>query len=303
MASILEVSEIRAAGGSTALALNADGTVNMPQGMTIGGSNPFDQLGIERGDRASRKANPAGEDVRFNTDDSQLEHYHENAGGSPGDALWVPVGGRKLVAWVERKDAWSSLDIAWGQGTSGNPLQHYYSYEIVMNFFEPGGSNGEYYFRLMKGDGNVDTSTNYYYMGSGWHANDGRPRDASGTGGRNYVNLTARSGSYELQSNGEASYTIHLYLSNTPNSDNSTYWSYWWHGGGATEQNGGDYRGGGCWRGASQYQSKGYPLGGIRIYNNQALRSVSDGCNFACAVYANQPAVRDYPMTGPWLNI
>lgn len=303
MASILEVSEIRAAGGSTALALNADGTVNMPQGMTIDGSNPFDQLGIERGDRASRKAGPAGEDVRFNTDDSQLEHYHENAGGSPGDALWVPVGGRKLVAWVERKDAWSSLDIAWGQGTGANTLQHYYSYEVVMNFFEPGGGNGEYYFRLMKGDGNVDESTNYYYMGSGWHANDGRPRDASGTGGRNYVNLTARSGSYELQSNGEASYTIHLYLSNTPNSDNATYWSYWWHGGGATEQNGGDYRGGGCWRGASQYQSKGFPLSGIRIYNNVALRSVSDGCNFACAVYANQPAVRDYPMTGPWLNL
>ena len=301
MASILEVSEIRAAGGTTALALNSNGTVDMPGGMTIGGTDPFDQLGIERGTRAQRPT-PAGEAVRFNTDDSQLEHYHELNSG-PGDALWVPVGGRKLVSWVERKDAWSSLDITWGPGTGTNPTQHYYSYEIVMNFFEPGGGNGEYYFRLMKQDGNVDTGTSYYYMGSGWHANDGRPRDASGTGGRNYVNLTARSGSYELQSNGEASYTIHLYLSNTPNSSTSTYWSYWWHGGGATEQNGGDYRGGGCWRGASQLSGKGYALGGIRIYNNVAMRSVSSGCNFACAVYANQPAVRDYPETGPWLNL
>ena len=301
MASILEVSEIRAAGGSTALSLNSDGTVNMPQGMTIGGTDPFDQLGIERGTRAQRPS-PAGEAVRFNTDDAQLEHYHELNSG-PGDALWVPVGGRKLVSWVERKDAWSSLDIIWGPGTGTTPTQHYYSYEIVMNFFEPGGGNGEYYFRLMKQDGNVDTSTNYYYMGSGWHANDGRPRDASGTGGRSYFQITSLNNSYELQSNGEASWSTHLWVGNTPNSSTANYWSFFYHGGGATEQNGGAYYGGGTWRGASRYNNTGYPLSGIRVYNNQNMRGVSSGCNFACAVYATQPSIRDYPQAGSYMNV
>ena len=302
MASILEVSEIRAAGGSTALALNADGTVNMPQGMTIGGSDPFDQLGIERGDRAARSTN-AGEAVRYNDEDHQLEHYYENPAGSPSSSLWVPVGGRKLVAWVERSDSFSSVDIVWGPGTSANPAQYYHSYEIVMNFYEQGSGNGEYYCRFIKANGSVDTSNNYFHMGSGWHANDGRPRDASGTGGRSYFQITTLNNSYELQSNGEASWSTHLWVGNTPNSSTANYWSFFYHGGGATEQNGGAYYGGGTWRGASRYNNTGYPLGGIRVYNNQNMRGVSSGCNFACAVYATQPSIRDYPQAGPYMNV
>lgn len=302
MASILEVSEIRAAGGSTALSLGADGTVNMPQGMTIGGADPFAVAGIKRGDRSERTTN-TGETVRYNDEDHQLEHYYENPAGSPSSALWVPVGGRKLVAWVERKDNWSSVDIVWGPGTSANPAQFYHSYEIVMNFYEQGAGNGEYYCRFIKADGSVDSASQYFHMGSGWHANDGRPRDASGTGGRSYFQITTLNNSYELQSNGEASWINHLYVGNTPNSSTANYWSFWYHGGGATEQQGGAYYGGGVWRGASRYNNTGYPLSGVRIYNNQGMRSVSTGCNFACAVYATQPSIRDYPDAGPYMNV
>ncbi len=302
MASILEVSEIRAAGGSTALSLGADGTVNMPQGMTIGGNDPFAAAGIKRGDRSERTVNTA-ETVRYNDEDHQLEHYYENPAGSPSSALWVPVGGRKLVAWVERKDNWSSCDIVWGPGTTANPAQFYHSYEIVMNFYEQGAGNGEYYCRFIKADGNVDSGSQYFHMGSGWHANDGRPRDASGTGGRSYFQITTLNNSYELQSNGEASWINHLYVGNTPNSSTANYWSFWYHGGGATEQQGGAYYGGGVWRGASRYNNTGYPLSGIRIYNNQSMRAVTSGCNFACAVYATQPSIRDYPDSGPYMNV
>lgn len=302
MASIIEVSELRAQGGSTALTLGADGTVNLPTGMTIGGTDPFAQAGIKRGTRAERTTQ-TGETVRYNTDDGQLEHYFENQAGSPSTDLWVPVGGRKLVAWVERKDAWGSVDIVWGPGTTANPPQFYHSYEIVMNFYEQGAANGEYYCRFINANGSVDTSNNYFHMGSGWHANDGQPRDASGTGGRSYFQITTLNDSYELQSNGEASWTSHVWVGNTPNSSTANYWSFFYHGGGATEQTGGAYYGGGVWRGASQFNGTGYPLGGIRVYNNRNMRAVPSGCNFACAVYATQPSIRDYPEAGPYMNV
>ena len=299
MASILEVGQIRAAGGNVAMEINAAGTVNYPQGMTVAGVDPFAANAIERGTRAQRSTATA-ETIRYNTDDAQLEHYFENPAGAPSDSLWVPVGGRKLVAWVERSDPFSSLDIFWGPGT-GSPIKQYYnSYEVIMNFYEQGGGNGEYYCRFIKADGSVDSGQNYYHMGSGWHANDGRPRDASGTGGRTYFQITTLNGSYELQSNGEASWGTTLWFSNTPNNSTANYWAFYYHGGGATEQNGGAYYGGGVWRGASQYQSTAYPMGGLRIYNNQGMRSVTSGCNFACAVYATQPAIRDYPLAGPY---
>ena len=172
-----------------------------------------------------------------------------------------------------------------------------------MNFYEQDSGNGEYYFRLIDANGNVDTNGGrYFYMGSGWHANDGRPRDASGTGGRSYVNFTTLNGSYELQSNGESSYVAHIFLANTPNNSTANYWSFYFHGAGGTEQAGGEYHGGGVWRGASQKNGTGYPLGGIRIYNNQGQRSISAGCNFACSVYANMPSTRDYPLTGNYIN-
>ena len=300
MASILEVGQIRSTSGNAAIEINADGSVNMPTGMQIGGADPFEGAGIDRGTR-NQRGNNAGESVRYNTTDAQLEHYHENQ-SQPGSSLWVPVGGRKLVAWVERSDAFSSLDIKWGPGTGVSNPQFYHSYEVIMNFYEQGSSNGEYYCRFIKADGNVDTGSNYYHMGSGWHANDGRPRDASGTGGRSYFQITTLNGSYELQSNGEASWGTTLWFSNTPNSSTANFWAFYYHGGGATEQNGGAYYGGGTWRGASRYESKGYPLGGLRIYNNQNMRSVSDGCNFACAVYATMPSIRDYPKAGPYMN-
>lgn len=74
-------------GGTTALTLGADGTVNMPTGMTIGGEDPFAQAGIKRGSRAERTTE-TGETVRYNTDDGQLEHYFENQ----VDHLQVPYG-------------------------------------------------------------------------------------------------------------------------------------------------------------------------------------------------------------------
>ena len=303
MASILEVGEIRAAGGSAAINIQSDGTVNLPTGLQIAGEDPFATSGINRGTRDERPLLPAGETVRYNTDDGQLEHYFEANQTDPSQALWVPVGGRKLVAWVERSDNFSSLDIFWGPGTDANPVQYYHSYEVVMNFFEPQGGNGEYYCRFIKADGSVDTGNNYYHMGSGWHANDGRPRDASGTGGRSYFQITTLNGSYELQSNGEASWMTHLYMSNTPNNATANYWSFWYAGGGATEQAGGKYHGGGVWSDASRFISTGYPLGGLRIYNNVPMRAVSAGCNFACAVYATHPAIRDYPLAGTYMDV
>ncbi|AMO43118.1 hypothetical protein R1080702_109 [Cyanophage S-RIM32] len=302
MASIIEVSELRAQGGTTALTLGADGTVNMPTGITIGGADPFAQAGIKRGTRAERDVQ-TGETVRYNTDDGQLEHYFEANTLAPSEALWVPVGGRKLIAWVERSDNWSSVDIFWGPGTGANPVQYYNSYEIVMNFFEPGAANGEYYCRFIKADGNVDTATQYFHMGSGWHANDGQPRDASGTGGRSYFQITTLNNSYELLSNGESSWMTNLYVANTPSDATSNYWSFYYYGGGGTEQAGGEYHGGGCWRGASRFNNTGYPLSGIRIYSNVAARAVTGGCNLAVAVYATQPNIKDYPKAGAYMNV
>ena len=140
-------------------------------------------------------------------------------------------------------------------------------------------------------------------MGSGWHANDGQPRDASGTGGRSYFQITTLNTSYEIQSNGEASWMTHLWMSNTPSNATSNYWSFCYAGGGASEQNGGEYRGGGVWRGASRFNNTGYPLSGLRVYNNTPMRAVGAGCNFACAVYATQPSIRDYPLAGPYMNV
>jgi len=257
---------------------------------------------LDSGDRSARAGSASPATFRYNTQDGQHEYYFKNDHSNQGENLWVPMGGRQLVAFEERSDNWSSTDIKWGPGD--NKTGGYYtSYEIVMNFYEQDSGNGEYYFRLIDGNGNVDTNGGrYFYMVSGWHANDGRPRAASGTGGRSYFAITAQDGSYELQSNGEASWTTHMYMSNTPNSSTANYWSYYMHGGGASEQNGGDYRGGGVWRGAARKDNTGYPLGGIRVYNNQNQRAVTTGCNFACAVYATMPSIRDYPLAGSYVN-
>ena len=257
---------------------------------------------LDSGDRSARAGSASPATFRYNTQDGQHEYYFKNDHSNQGENLWVPMGGRQLVAFEERSDNWSSTDIKWGPGD--NKTGGYYtSYEIVMNFYEHDSGNGEYYFRLIDGNGNVDTNGGrYFYMGSGWHANDGRPRDASGTGGRSYVNFTTLNGSYELQSNGESSYVAHIFLANTPNNSTANYWSFYFHGAGGTEQAGGEYHGGGVWRGASQKNGTGYPLGGIRIYNNQGQRSISAGCNFACSVYANMPSTRDYPLAGNYIN-
>ena len=258
---------------------------------------------LEQGDRAARPSGPSENNIRYNTQDGQLEYYFQNAHSNQSQEVWAPIGGRNLVCWTERKNNWSSIDMKWGPGNGNASGGYYNSYEIIMNFYEPGGGNGEYYVRFIDANGNVDSSGGrYFYMVSGWHANDGRPRAASGTGGRSYFAITAQDGSYELQSNGEASYTAHIYMSNTPNSSTANYWSYWMHGGGASEQNGGEYHGGGVWRGAARKGNTGYPLGGIRIYSNVNARSVSNGCNFACAVYGTMPSIRDYPQAGSYIN-
>ena len=74
-------------------------------------------------------------------------------------------------------------------------------------------------------------------------------------------------------------------------------------GAGGTEQNGGEYHGGGVWRGAARKGNTGYPLGGFRIYSNVAARSVTNGCNFACAVYGTMPSIRDYPEAGSYIQL
>lgn len=258
---------------------------------------------IASGDRSGRPSSPDESNVRYNTQDGQIEYYFKNQHSNQGSQVWAPVGGRNLVCWTERKDNWGSIDMKWGPGNGASTGGYYNSYEIIMNFYEPGGGNGEYYIRWIDANGNVDSNGGrYFYMVSGWHANDGRPRSASGTGGRSYFAITAQDGSYELQSNGEASYTAHIYMSNTPNSSTANYWSYWMHGGGASEQNGGEYHGGGVWRGAARKGNTGYPLGGMRIYSNVNARSVSNGCNFACAVYGTMPSIRDYPEAGSYIN-
>ena len=277
-------------------------------GVKLYNGSAWDDVGggeLESGDRGARPSSPGPANLRYNSQDGQHEYYFNNPYSNKSDALWVPVGGRQLIAFEERSDQWSSTDIKWGPGNGSSTSQGgmYHSYEVVMNFWEPNSGNGEYYVRFIDANGNVDSNGGrYFYMVSGWHANDGRPRAASGTGGRSYFALTAQDGSYELQSNGEASYTVNMFMSNTPNSSTANYWSYWMHGGGATEQNGGEYRGGGTWRGASQKNGTGYPLGGIRIYNNTGMRPASQGCNFACAVYTTMPSIRDYPKAGSYVN-
>ncbi len=277
-------------------------------GVKLYNGSAWDDVGggeLESGNRSARPSSPGPSNFRYNTQDAQHEYYFNNPVSNQSDALWVPMGGRQLVAFEERNDQWSSVDIKWGtgngQGTSGGGMYH--SYEIVMNFYEQNSGNGEYYVRFIDGNGNVDTNGGrYFYMVSGWHANDGRPRAASGTGGRSYFAITSQNGSYQLQSNGESSYTSYIYMSNTPNSSTANYWSYYMYGAGGTEQAGGEYRGGGVWRGASQKNGTGYPLGGFRIYNNQNQRPVSQGCNFACAVYATMPSIRDYNIAGNYVN-
>ena len=258
---------------------------------------------LEQGDRAARPSGPSENNIRYNTQDGQLEYYFQNAHSNQSQEVWAPIGGRNLVCWTERKNNWSSIDMKWGPGNGNASGGYYNSYEIIMNFYEPGGGNGEYYVRFIDANGNVDSNGGrYFYMVSGWHANDGRPRAASGTGGRSYFAITAQSGSYELQSNGESSYTAHIYMSNTPNSSTANYWSYYMFGAGGTEQAGGEYHGGGVWRGAARKGNTGYPLGGFRIYSNVAARSVTNGCNFACAVYGTMPSIRDYPEAGSYIN-
>ena len=258
---------------------------------------------IASGDRSGRPSSPDESNVRYNTQDGQIEYYFKNQHSNQGSQVWAPVGGRNLVCWTERKDNWGSIDMKWGPGNGAATGGYYNSYEIIMNFYEPGGGNGEYYIRWIDANGNVDSNGGrYFYMVSGWHANDGRPRAASGTGGRSYFAITAQNGSYELQSNGESSYTAHIYMSNTPNSSTANYWSYYMFGAGATEQNGGEYHGGGVWRGAARKGNTGYPLGGMRIYSNVNARSVTNGCNFACAVYGTMPSIRDYPEAGSYIN-
>ena len=277
-------------------------------GVKLYNGSAWDSMGggeLASGTRSERESGATAANFRYNTQDGQHEYYFNNPYSNKSQALWVPMGGRQLIAFEERQDQWSSTDIKWGTGngigTSGGGMYH--SYEFVFNFYEQNSGNGEYYIRFIDCNGNVDTNGGrYFYMVSGWHANDGRPRAASGTGGRSYFALTAQDGSYELQSNGEASYTVNMFMSNTPNSSTANYWSYWMHGGGATEQNGGEYRGGGTWRGASQKNGTGYPLGGIRIYNNTGMRPASQGCNFACAVYTTMPSIRDYPRAGSYVN-
>jgi len=264
---------------------------------SVGGSDP-DLIGS--GTTASRPTSDQNSRIRWNTDNQVLETYLDHNSGN-SSAAWHAVGGKQLLARCTRKDAWGSVDILWG-GAGGRNTK-YYAYEIIMNFYEPSDANRNYYARFIDGNGNVDSNGGRYFWSMTWqHANDGISRHNSGTGGTSYFPIsTANNGSYQLLSNGEASYGATLYVTNAPNDSTANYWAWWLHSGGSSEQGGGFHLGGGSWRNATRMNSNAYPLNGIRVYTDNTQRSVSNGVNLVVSVFGisgHEGQELGYPTVG-----
>ena len=263
---------------------------------TVGGSDP-DIIGT--GTTANRPTTDLTSRLRWNTDNHVLETYLDHNNGN-SNAAWHAVGGKQLIARCTRNDAWSSVDILWG-GVAGRNTK-YYAYEIVLNYFEPSDANRTYYARLIDGNGTADTGNTYFWSMYWQHANDGVTRHNSGTGGTTYLPIsTANNASYELLSNGEASYGAILYLTNTPSDATSNYWSWWLHSGGSSEQGGGFHLGGGAWRNATRIGGNAYPCNGIRVYTNNTQRAVTSGVNLVVSVFGiagHEGQELGYPTVG-----
>ena len=83
-------------------------------GVKLYNGSAWDDVGggeLDSGTRSTRPSSPGPANLRYNTQDGQHEYYFNNPMSNMSDALWVPMGGRQLVAFEERSDQWSSVDI------------------------------------------------------------------------------------------------------------------------------------------------------------------------------------------------
>ena len=155
------------------------------------------QQGIESGTRSQRPSSNQLTTFRWNTETQVHESYFDY-GGENNVAGWHAVGGRQLIAHAQRKDAWSSFDLFWGQSVS-RTSGRYAGYEIMISLFEPNGDNGEYYMRFIRGNGSVDTGGRYFHTVRSHHINDGFPRNNES--GQDLIRLVNSDNSYDMGSN------------------------------------------------------------------------------------------------------
>ena len=237
--------------------------------------------GIDSGNRASRPSSNQLTTFRWNTETEVHESYFDHNGEGSNGASWHAIGGRQLIARAQRKDAWSSFNVFWGQSVS-RQSGRYAGYEIYMSFFEPSGDNGEYYLRFIRGNGNVDSGGRYYHTVRSHHINDGFPRNNEN--GQDLIRLINSDDSYDLGSNGESSFVYRGFIGNTPNSSTCNYWSYVFDGGGYSRQGGQRIHIGGNWR-CDHAESNSYPINGIQMICNRSMRNVGQGVNCIISVF------------------
>ena len=237
------------------------------------------QQGIESGTRSQRPSSNQLTTFRWNTETQVHESYFDYSGEN-NVAGWHAVGGRQLIAHAQRKDAWSSFDLYWGQSVS-RTSGRYAGYEIMISLFEPNGDNGEYYMRFIRGNGNVDNGGRYFHTVRSHHINDGFPRNNEN--GQDLIRLVNSDNSYDMGSNGESSMVYRMFVGNTPNSSTCNYWAYCIEGGGFSGQGGQRIHIGGNWR-CDHAESNSYPINGIQMICNRNMRSVGQGVNCIISV-------------------
>ena len=74
-------------------------------GVKLYDGSKWDSMGggeLASGTRSERESGASAANFRYNTQDGQHEYYFNNPYSNKSQALWVPMGGRQLIAFEER---------------------------------------------------------------------------------------------------------------------------------------------------------------------------------------------------------